>query len=188
MTQTKEAFAGTTKQITNKKMLELLQIINAVDYKKRDLFTYACQKIGHKLAKIMEVYNEKVDDIHAEFCKKEKDGTFIRKEVTRKEKDGTTTTTSRTGELEFDDKGNKEVRKKIKALLEETVDVPVYFAKEYETNESYKQLNLRQRNTLAGIVLPLEVINEDDDEKALEFWMNTAPEEKPVISKNGTEN
>lgn len=179
------ATAGKTKVITYQHLMELIDILNGVDYTKRDRFTYACQKIGNKLKNTMEDYNERLADIDDECCLRNPDGSPMQKEIVIKNKEGATTT-SKNGRHLFDKAGRINVRKKQKELLNENVTVPVYLAQQYEKNETYKKLTLQQCNILAGIILPVDYIDEDNDEKAMEFWLNTAPEEKPVTSENGS--
>ena len=178
------AAAGKTKVIKYQQLMELIDILNSVDYTKRDRFTYACQKIGNKLKNIMENYNERLADIDDECCLRNPDGSPMQKEVVVVTKDGSSTKTN-SGRYLFDKAGRLSVRKKLKELMKESVEVPVYLAQQYEKNETYKKLTLQQCNVLSGIILPVEEIAEEDDEKGMEYWMNTAPEENPVTSENG---
>lgn len=181
-----KATQSQTKTITYSHFVKLTGILNAINYKKRDRFTYACNKIGNKIdEKIIKEYNDKLNEIDQECCKKEADGSFMQKEVITKDKGGNTIIT-KTGHFIFDKEGRKKQKKMVEDLMKEIVEVPVYFAQEYEKNEDYQHLTLQQRNLLAGIILPIDEVDEDDDDKAYQDWLDTAPKEEKEKSNSNS--
>lgn len=161
--------AKETTKITYKRLFSLITILNAISYDKKNHFTYACQKIGNKLRVMIEKYNEKVEDMNVEFCKKDSENCIMREEVIIIDSAGNKKI-EKNGDYKFDAEGFKKRRAMLKKLMEETIEIPIHLINDFEKYDEYKKLTFYQRNILAEIVLDIE-LTKDDQDISLDEWL-----------------
>ncbi len=133
-------------KIKFEKLNELINALNSipvVDENKKEIkdkLSYACTKLGNKLASAQKVLVERVNDVNIEYCSTDKDGIILVDEK---------------GQYKFTKEGLKSKNKKVKEIYEnQEFELEPYICTD---NTRVNDLSYWVKETLNGILFQVEL-------------------------------
>jgi hypothetical protein len=172
------------KNITKRNVKELVDLLNTVDYKVKNIFTLRCEKLQAKLVLIGSGINKEIEEKQAEYASTDDKGNFLREEVVITDKDGASRKES-SGGYKYKHGTQKQMNEEIEKIWKEEVTIGINLISKENQKPVYRYVlatyNTRVISMLSGIILDFPVDAEGfvDEESILNF------ENKPA--ENGVE-